>query len=83
MNKPIETKKKMSLGFVLIGIMLLIMGGIMIFQGIEANRTGAIIQQTWKTGPMTGIESILTGCVAGAVGFVFISVELVRNFFRK
>ncbi|HUL37424.1 MAG TPA: hypothetical protein VLW47_07040, partial [Thermodesulfobacteriota bacterium] len=62
MQEKEKAIRKTSWGYVALGALLLLMGAIMIFQGIEAHKAGVIVPPTTKSGPMTGIQSIITGC---------------------
>jgi hypothetical protein len=63
--------------------MLLLAGFLMIRNGIKADITGDIIPQTGKTGPMTGMQSIITGSIATLAGIVFLSIEAIRTYRRR
>ena len=78
-----EVKMKITWGNVALGSITLIMGCIMIIQGVEANKTGAIIPQTTKSGPMTGLQSIITGVLAVSAGVGFLGYEVVKLFKRR
>lgn len=78
-----ETRNKTWWGGVALGIMLLLVGFLMIRNGIEADITGKIIPQTGKTGPMTGIQSMITGGIAALTGILFLSVEAIRTSRRR
>ena len=54
-------------------------GAIMIVQGITAYKTGAIIPATTKSGPMTGLQSIITGVIAAIGGLFFVGNEIFRT----
>lgn len=60
MKEQEEEKKKMDWGFAALGALMVVVGTIMIVQGISANKTGALIPATTKSGPMTGLQSIIT-----------------------
>ncbi len=74
---------KISWGAVALGTITLIMGGVLIIQGIEAYKTGTIIPQTRKSGPMTGLQSIVAGTLAVCVGLAFLGNEVVKIIRRK
>jgi hypothetical protein len=54
-------------------------GAIMIVQGITAYKTGAIIPATTNSGPMTGLQSIITGVMATVGGLFFAGNEIFRT----
>lgn len=76
--KEDKDKIKITWGVVGLGTITLIMGVVMIIQGIEAYKTGTIIPQTTKSGPMTGGQSIITGVLAVCVGLAFLGHELMK-----
>ena len=51
MSEDKEVIRKTSWGYVVLGALLLLIGFIMVFQGMEAYRTGTIIPPTTKSGP--------------------------------
>ena len=54
-------------------------GTIMIVQGITAYKTGALIPATTKTGPMTGLQSIITGVIVTVGGLFFVGNQIFRT----
>jgi uncharacterized membrane protein (DUF106 family) len=83
MNEKKEASLKTTWGCVAAGALFFIMGFIMIFQGIEASKTGAIIPLTPKSGPMTGLQSIITGSLASIAGTVFLGYEVFKKIKQK
>lgn len=83
MNEPKIANKKTDWGFVALGVLMVALGTIMILQGIAAYKTGATIPATTKSGPMTGLQSIITGIIAGVAGLSFVGIELVKAMKRK
>jgi hypothetical protein len=83
MNIQKEVKLKISWGYVSFGILLLVVGGIMISQGIEAYKTGTIVPATSKSGPMTGLQSVITGILAAGTGTAFLGYEVLRKIKRN
>jgi hypothetical protein len=81
--KEQEEKKKMNWGFAALGALMVVVGTIMIVQGISAYKTGAIIPATNKSGPMSGLQSIITGIIAGVAGLSFVGVEVFKATKRK
>ncbi|MDA8415326.1 MAG: hypothetical protein M0023_16245 [Desulfobacteraceae bacterium] len=78
-----EEKKKMNWGFAVLGALMVVVGTIMIVQGISAYKTGALIPATTKSGPMTGLQSIITGIIAGVAGLSFVGVEVFKAMKRS
>ena len=83
MNNLKEEKLGISWVCVLLGALMLLISGIMIVQGINAQKTGAIIPATTKSGPMTGLQSIITGIIAGVAGAAFLGYEVYKMIMRK
>lgn len=83
MDNKTEQRDKTWWGGVALGVMLLLAGVLMIRDGIKADITGEIIPQTGKTGPMAGIQSMITGCIATLAGVLFLSVEAIRAYLRR
>jgi len=67
----------------MLGAMFLIMGAVMVFQGFEAQKAGTIIPATYKSGPMTGLHSIITGILAAGAGIAFLGYEVYKIFKKK
>lgn len=63
--------------------MLLLAGFLIIRNGIKADITGEIIPQVGKTGPMTEIQSMITGSIASLAGVLFLSIEAIRAYRRR
>jgi len=78
-----DASPKTSWGFLLLGAACLLMSFIMILHGIEANKTGAIIPATRKSGPMTGLQSIITGTLAGIAGISFLGYEVFKKIRQR
>jgi uncharacterized membrane protein YfcA len=74
-----DAKLKISWGFILLGAACLFLSFIMIFQGIEANKSDIIIPATRKSGPMTGLQSIFIGFLAGIAGIAFLGYEVFKK----
>jgi len=83
MNEPKIEKKKTDWGFVAFGAFMVVVGTTMLVQGISAYKTGAIIPATTKSGPMTGLQSIITGIIAGVAGLSFVGIEVFKAMKRK
>jgi hypothetical protein len=83
MNEEKEIFGKITWIYVALGFILLLMGAVMIVQGIEAHNTGAIIPATTKSGSMTGLQSIIIGCFATILGTVFLGYEILKRIKRK
>ncbi len=83
MNKQHKEKQGVYWGFVLLGAMMLLVSGIMIVQGIDAQKTEAIIPGTTKHGPMTGLESIITGIITGVAGIAFLGYEVHKVIMKR
>jgi len=75
--------RKTAWGYVVFGALLLFMGVLMIFQGIEANKSGTIIPPTTKAGPLTGLQSILVGCLAVMAGVLLLGHEVFKKIRQK
>ena len=75
--------RKTAWGYVVFGALFLFMGVLMIFQGIEANKSGAIIPPTTKAGPLTGLQSILVGCLAVMAGVLLLGHEVFKKIRQK
>ena len=71
-------KKKTDWVFVSFGALMVVAGSIMIVQGVSAYKTGTIIPPTTKSGPMTGLQSIITGIIAGVAGLSFVGIEVFK-----
>lgn len=80
MKEKMTEKKKAAWGVLCLGTLLVATGAIMIIQGITAYKTGAIIPATTKSGPMTGLQSIITGVIASVGGLYFVGNEIFRLF---
>ncbi len=76
-------RNKVSWGAVALGSIMLFVGGMMIIQGIGAYKTGAVIPQTMKSGPMTGLHSIITGVLASCGGLGFLGIEAWKRNKRR
>jgi len=83
MKEQKEEKKKMNWGFAALGALMVVVGTIMIVQGISAYKTGAIIPATTKSGPMTGLQSIITGIIAGVAGLSFVANDVFKAIIRR
>ena len=83
MKEQKEEKRKMNWGFVALGALMVVVGTIMIVQGISAYKTGAIIPATTKSGPMTGLQSIIAGIIAGVAGLSFVATEVFKTMKRN
>jgi membrane-bound ClpP family serine protease len=83
MKEREEEKKKIDRGFAALGGLMAVVGIIMIVHGISAYKTGAIIPATTKSGPMTGLQSIITGIIAGVAGLSFVATVVFRAMKRK
>jgi len=83
MKEGRQVIRKTAWGYVAFGALLLRMGVLMIFQGIEANKGGTIIPPTTKAGPMTGLQSILIGCLAAMAGVLLLGHEVFKKIKQK
>jgi hypothetical protein len=83
MNEKKEANLKTTWSCVGLGATSLLMGFIMILQGIEASKTGSIIPLTMKSGPMTGLQSIITGSLALIAGMAFLGYEAFKKIRRR
>jgi hypothetical protein len=63
--------------------MMIVVGAIMICQGFSAYKTGAIIPATTKTGPLTGLQSIIIGVITGVTGLSLVGAEVYEAMQRK
>jgi hypothetical protein len=82
MNKKKGIVKETSWEYVGLGTLLVIVGALMIIEGIEAHNTGTIIPATTKAGPMTGIQSIIAGVLVASMGIGFIGYEILKKIRR-
>ena len=76
-------KKKTDWGFVAFGAMMVVVGAFLIFQGISANNAGVIIPATTKSGPMTGLQSVIYGVIAVVAGLAFVGNVVLKAFKSK
>jgi phosphate/sulfate permease len=83
MKEGRQVIRKIVWGYVPFGSLLLLMGVLMIFQGIEANKSGTIIPPTTKAGPLTGSQSILIGCLAAMAGVLLLGHEVFKKIRQK
>lgn len=83
MNKKKEVIRETVWGNIVIGALFLLLGVIMIFEGIEAYKTGTIIPSTIKSGPMTGLQSIIIGCLLTFSGAAFLGYEVFMKIKQK
>jgi phosphate/sulfate permease len=83
MNKKKEVIRETVWGNVAIGTILVLCGFIEIFQGIEAYKSGTIIPPTIKSGPMTGLQSIVVGCLLTFSGAVLLGYEVLKKIKQK
>jgi uncharacterized membrane protein HdeD (DUF308 family) len=83
MNGERQVIRKTAWGYVAFGVLLLLMGVLMIFQGIEANKSGTIIPPTTKAGPMTGLQSVFIGCLAVMAGVLLLGHEVFKKIRQK
>ena len=63
---------------ILCGAFFILVGGMFIFEGIEAYKTGALIPGTFKVPPMTGPQSILAGSLIAIFGIFFGGYEIYK-----
>jgi hypothetical protein len=68
---------------VLGGALFILVGIMMIIQGIEAYKTGTIIPATIKSGPMTGPQSILVGSLIAIIGMALWGYEILKIIKQK
>lgn len=81
MNKEKYSKSDRLAGFA--GVLILVFGIIMLFQGYSAYQTGAIIPATGKHGPMSGSEFMVAGGMCSVLGLGLVLNELVKANRRK
>ena len=81
MNKDKYTKSDRLAGFA--GVLILVCGIIMLFQGYSAYRSGTIIPATGKHGPMSGPEFMVAGGMSSVFGLGLLLNELVKAYRRK
>ena len=74
---------KTSWASILLGIVCIFMGMFMVTGGIDAYETGRIIPMTTKSGPMTGLQSIITGILATTSGVGFLGIEVFKSYKRS
>lgn len=78
MKEKMTEKKKAAWGVLCLGALMVVVGAFMIVQGITAYKTGELIPATTKSGPMTGLQSIITGVLATVGGLSFAGSEIFR-----
>jgi len=83
MKEGRQVIRKTAWGYVEFGALLLLMGALLIFQGIEANKSGTIVPPTTKAGPMTGLQSVLIGCLAVMAGVLLLGHEVFKKIRQK
>jgi hypothetical protein len=78
-----DNKNKISWSFLFIGAGFLIWGIVMVHQGSEAYKAGAIVPAQGKTPAMTGVQAIATGAGMALCGVGFLINEVRKIFTRK
>ena len=81
-DKEIKTKKP-NWSFVAFGALYVAVGAIMIVAGVTAYKSGTMIPATMKSGPMTGLQSIVTGVIASGAGSFFVGYEVFKALRAK